>query len=235
MPNKARVTDALHLASEDVSDAEIRLWLWYRKHHIGERGAYISDPATAGALGWSERKVQHVRAALDSHGLLRIVRRGPKPPAYYPLPPVRDSQTTASHGSQPITSQQPKDSQHDSQNIAPTIKELEPSRTLYTPEFEEFWKTYPRRNGQSKRRAFRAWNARLREGLKPQVMIDGARRYAAYRDGEDPKYTKHAATFLGPDHHFLETWERFGANSGRSAGDYFMEPAVLRKGPAEDD
>ena len=78
----------------------------------------------------------------------------------------------------------------------------------YSDEFETFWIEYPKRPGNPKRKAFRCWNARIREGVTPQQMIDGAKQYAASRCGENPKYTKHASTFLGPDRHFETTWEQ---------------------------
>jgi len=74
----------------------------------------------------------------------------------------------------------------------------------YTLEFEEFWKHYPRK--VEKKRAFRAWKARLREGVKPETLIQACKNYAAYcmRQGIEPRYIKHPSTFLGPDKPFEE-------------------------------
>ncbi|MEI1656947.1 DNA-binding protein, partial [Escherichia coli] len=42
------------------------------------------------------------------------------------------------------------------------------SRQEYSPEFEQAWQEYPKRaGGNSKSAAFKAWKARLREGIKP--------------------------------------------------------------------
>lgn len=74
----------------------------------------------------------------------------------------------------------------------------------YTPEFEEFWDHYPRK--VEKKRAFRVWKARLREGAKPETLIQACKNYAAYcmRQGIEPRYIKHPSTFLGPDKPFEE-------------------------------
>ncbi|MCV3031336.1 DNA-binding protein, partial [Escherichia coli] len=54
------------------------------------------------------------------------------------------------------------------------------SRQEYSPEFEQAWQEYPKRaGGNSKSAAFKAWKARLREGIKPEAMLDGVKRYAA--------------------------------------------------------
>jgi uncharacterized protein YdaU (DUF1376 family) len=79
------------------------------------------------------------------------------------------------------------------------------------PGFDEFWAIYPKRaGGNPKRRAQKAYHARLAEGHGPEEMVEGARRYAAYVQGikqEGTQYVKQAATFLGPDNHFLDAWE----------------------------
>jgi hypothetical protein len=74
----------------------------------------------------------------------------------------------------------------------------------YTPEFEEFWDHYPRK--VEKKRAFRAWKARLREGVKPETLIQACKNYAVYctRQGIEQRYIKHASTFLGPDKPYEE-------------------------------
>lgn len=68
-------------------------------------------------------------------------------------------------------------------------------------EFDAFWVVYPRREGKQ---AARSAYAKARAGNKRQhrapvaadAILDGARRYAAHRAGQDPKYTKQPATWL---------------------------------------
>lgn len=59
--------------------------------------------------------------------------------------------------------------------------------------FDDFWRVYPKK--VALRDAIRAF-ARAIERGPPDEIIRGAMRYAAERDGEDPRYTKNPATWL---------------------------------------
>lgn len=72
------------------------------------------------------------------------------------------------------------------------------------PVFDEAWKAYPQRPGNPRGSAFRAWSARIKEGVSPEAMLAGVRAYAAHcrREGTEPRYIKMAATFFGPGKHW---------------------------------
>lgn len=74
----------------------------------------------------------------------------------------------------------------------------------YSQEFEEFWKHYPRKI--EKKRAFRAWNARLKEGEDTGKLVVTARHYSLYcaQQRTEQRYIKHASTFLGPDKPYMD-------------------------------
>ncbi|MDE2102749.1 MAG: DUF1376 domain-containing protein [Patescibacteria group bacterium] len=76
--------------------------------------------------------------------------------------------------------------------------------------FLDFKLAYPRRAGDQKwATAKRAANARIREGHTAEEMIGGAKRYAIFIEATGKAGTelvKQAATFLGPDKPFLESW-----------------------------
>lgn len=100
-----------------------------------------------------------------------------------------------------------------------------PSRSAkqdYSPEFEKAWQAYPKRaGGNSKAAAFKAWNARLKDGVKPEVMLAGVKRYAAYAratGSAGTQYVKQAVSFFGPDRHFEESWEAPSAPAGGHNG-----------------
>ena len=88
----------------------------------------------------------------------------------------------------------------------------------YSPEFEKAWQAYPKRaGGNSKAAAFKAWNARLKDGVKPEVMLAGVKRYAAFAratGSAGTQYVKQAASFFGPDRHFEESWQAPSAPGG---------------------
>lgn len=60
--------------------------------------------------------------------------------------------------------------------------------------FDAFWSVYPRREG--KQPALLAFVAAIRSGVDPNRIVAGAQRYAAVRQGQDPKLTKMAQGWL---------------------------------------
>jgi len=59
--------------------------------------------------------------------------------------------------------------------------------------FADFWNVVPRKEGKDN--AQRSYAKALKQA-SPEDIIDGMRRYAESRAGEDPKYTKHPATWI---------------------------------------
>nr|WP_281959208.1 helix-turn-helix domain-containing protein [Enterobacter mori] len=92
----------------------------------------------------------------------------------------------------------------------------------YSPEFENAWAAYPRRaGGQDKAGAFKAWSARIREGVSIQAMLDGTRRYADFivaTGAVGTQYVKQAKTFYGPSNFFLEAWGKPELQRARPGG-----------------
>lgn len=74
--------------------------------------------------------------------------------------------------------------------------------------FDEAWRQYPKREGSnSKQAAQRAWNARIREGIDPDVLVAAVVAYAAAMKAAGnigTPYVKQASTFFGRDRHFEE-------------------------------
>lgn len=97
------------------------------------------------------------------------------------------------------------------------------SKENYSNEFEQAWQAYPKRaGGNSKAAAWKAWKARIKDGVTTVAMLAGVNRYAGYvraTGSAGTQYVKQAATFFGPDRHFEETWQApAGAVSGRPRG-----------------
>lgn len=84
------------------------------------------------------------------------------------------------------------------------------AQMTYPDEFEQVWSVYPRRaGGNSKSDAFKAWNARIRDGTTTAEILAGVERYAAFVKAEgvlNTQYVKQAKTFFGPGMHFSEPW-----------------------------
>ena len=87
----------------------------------------------------------------------------------------------------------------------------------YTEDFLQFWATYPRK--VEKRKAWRNWQARLKQGANPLQIIASAKHYSQACVGKEQQFIKHASTFLGPDKPY-EEWIRApaGQSEAKSKG-----------------
>ena len=81
----------------------------------------------------------------------------------------------------------------------------------YTPDFEKFWTTYPKRKpSPNKAEAYAKWKQRVKEGQYAEDMIKGAERYAKCIRAEGKEHTgfvKQPSTFLGHMRHYLSDWD----------------------------
>lgn len=83
-------------------------------------------------------------------------------------------------------------------------------KAQYTEAFEAVWERFPKRSGSNpKKKAAEAYGARLREGVDPSHLSAGVIRYAHYcfETGKlGTEFVMMAATFFGPDQHYLNDW-----------------------------
>jgi hypothetical protein len=63
--------------------------------------------------------------------------------------------------------------------------------------FERFWAVYPKQ--VAKTVAAKAFTTATQNGTNPENIIEGAKRYAAERDGQDEKYTAYPAKWLSEE------------------------------------
>lgn len=77
-------------------------------------------------------------------------------------------------------------------------------KNTYVPAFVSFWSVYPRK--KEKDAAYKTWQTRLKEGVKPQDMLLAAERYAqeCQINETEERFIKHPKTFLGPSKPFAE-------------------------------
>jgi hypothetical protein len=81
-----------------------------------------------------------------------------------------------------------------------------------TSGFEDFWRAYPLH--KAKAAAEKAYQKIIRtKRATPEQIVEGALRYADERRGQDPQYTKHAATWLN-----AECWNDEPAAAAASLG-----------------
>jgi hypothetical protein len=78
----------------------------------------------------------------------------------------------------------------------------------YNPAFEVIWKAYPSRSGDSKKDAYKAWQARIKAGASQLEISEGVRRYAKYvQVGQvAPEFIEPGETFFGPADYYKLPW-----------------------------
>ncbi|EER0481402.1 hypothetical protein GE205_005078, partial [Escherichia coli] len=100
--------------------------------------------------------------------------------------------------------------QREADRVVPENTGQSVGRVDYPDVFEQVWREYPLRAGANpKKSAFSAWKARLREGVPPETMLDGVRRYARYLAATGKagtEFVQRATTFFGPDRNFENPW-----------------------------
>lgn len=84
------------------------------------------------------------------------------------------------------------------------------SKIEYPDWFEQMWSIYPKRaGGNPKRKAFKAINARLKQGYESTEIRQGLEAYVTFcektaRIGSE--FVMQAATFFGPDERWSDDW-----------------------------
>ena len=93
---------------------------------------------------------------------------------------------------------------------AKAVKKLRTHSASPSPALEAIRPIFPKRAGsQPWAKAEKAIHARLSEGERVEVLMDGARRYAEFcrvTGKLETEYVMQAATFFGPDRRYLEAW-----------------------------
>lgn len=81
----------------------------------------------------------------------------------------------------------------------------------YDGDFERFWTNYPKRAGSNpKVAAYKAFCARLKEGVMVNHMVAGAIRYGAFCKATGKtgtEYVMQAVRFLGPRQEYENDWK----------------------------
>lgn len=117
---------------------------------------------------------------------------------------------------------------------APSNRAVDPSAPAKPDplaRFAEFYRAYPRHVAPGA--AEKAWKKAISAGADPQLLIDCAALYAMERKMQDPKYTKHPATWLNqrcwedePDPEYTPPAGAHGY--GHPADDYGSEAHMKR-------
>lgn len=113
---------------------------------------------------------------------------------------------------------------HEVQTIM-TQNELFSKRSAYPAQFDDLWSRYPKRPGNPKRAALRAFNRHCKH-YSAEVIgagVDAYRRYCEATGVIGTPFVMHAATFFGPSLHFLEDWDCEELSESRTASDIWNQ------------
>ena len=167
---KVNITEASKSSAQDSS---------------GEHPAFITDTTPVPSRHTGDVHTVHERDSFEGDPFKEITPIAPN---------GGDSDTT------------PEDSETDNQTDeqsalfdAPTEPEHKPKHqasTGYTDDFEAFWAIYPLK--LDKRTAFKAFRSALKRVTLDEIMT-GARKYATDPNLPEPRYIKHASTWLNGD------------------------------------
>jgi DNA-binding transcriptional MocR family regulator len=164
--------------------------------------AFPSVGSIAAETRMSERQVQRAICTLERQGHL-TVRRGEGRHGTHLFMILRMGDNMSGDILSGEATNQVAEKPEQARNVTRTLsKEERKKESPPTPprgagvddsQFEAFWRTYPRR--EDKGHARKAY-AKSVKGTPADVILEAAKRYAALRNGEDPKYTALAATWL---------------------------------------
>lgn len=172
----------------------------------GLGGIYPGQTTIAAECGLSVRTVRSMLAELEALGVIERVRRvraegrGRLSDGYVLHPNaalnVAEEQAAESAGKsdQPANLDRPTGNQP---HLVPLIEveplEVEPAAARVVG-FADFYMAYPRK--VAKEDARKAWDQQLKRGVDPQLILDGARRYAADPNLPDKRFIPLPATWL---------------------------------------
>jgi hypothetical protein len=190
-------------AAPDVSANVLKLAyvIAFKRMNVESKMAIVSQKTLAADLNMTVRSVQNLLPMLETFGLVVEPAAGPGKPSVYRVKSLA-SESESPKAASPIGAKRTNGiASFDGETAKPNS--LFPELTSPTPVrkrvltqgFAEFWQAYPRR--LAKGNAEKAYRriVRNREATEAELLA-GAMRYAAQRDGEDPQFTKHPATWL---------------------------------------
>jgi hypothetical protein len=200
---------------------EARLLYVYlsRFANSADKKCWPSIDTLAKLSGISERKVRYCLKELETREYIRKVyrREGSKnlsnlyilryipPKVTFDESSTQEVVHTVQEGTAPHAPEVVHTVQEGTAPHAPELKLLNYNHKElnYTPEFDFFWKGYPKKIEKIK--VFKCWNTRIKDGYTPEQMITAAKKYlTSLHEGTELQYIKNPSTFIGPNKPFLD-------------------------------
>jgi hypothetical protein len=176
-----------------------------------------SHDKLANDCGMSKPSVKRAIAELAERGLIEVHRQasnGVNLPNQYTLRVGSSARVVGSDSTHGVGSDRPEGGVTQTGGVGSdraTKQEVKTEKKLSLlsdSKFDEAWKLFPKREGgNSKQAALKAWTARVREGVDPDVLLSATKAYAVAMQKAGnlgTRYVRQASTFFGPDRHFEE-------------------------------
>jgi len=187
--------------------------LWYALMHINNKTGWKNEFTVALSVlsvkaGLSPRAVTNARKELTENGRIKWESRNGNQAAQYTVNSLVEElqESYADKVADNATDKPTCKTTDNDTDISTTLTKhkLNINNNIYSDDFEEFWKHYPRH--ESKQAALKCWNTRIGQGESPENMITGAKNYAAKCQAEEKetRFIKLPATFIGPDKHYMD-------------------------------
>jgi hypothetical protein len=170
---------------------------WIGIQRTGGRSANqyaLTNPVTMSGLDKSQ-PCQNVQSNPDKTSSPTLTNRASNPDKSRIAYRDKRRQAKRQAGQASLTRQPPDDASRDSRKQAAGAKKKPAKPKIdIAAAFEDFWRSYPKRVAKEAGR--RAFEKAIVGGVDPAALIAGAKRYAVERHDEDPRFTKHPATWL---------------------------------------
>jgi hypothetical protein len=180
------------------------------------RGEFVaSRRSLATRWGWTEKVVRHFVETLTNRGQLKAQHESKSGTIYL----IVDYDAYASGGPTGGPEDGPDTGRVRAQSgpsEGPREKQLssKAERKEMSAAFLRAWSLYPKRPNNNRQKAWQAWSARLTAGETEAALLSGTTAYAAYCAARETpgEYIKQAATFYGPNRHYLDDYTVTPAN-----------------------
>ncbi len=202
----------------ELSDGAFRLYLEiFSLAQVGQKGyCWATNKALAETFQKSVPTITRAIVELEKRGYLRreevrnantkqVVERRLYPLSKTNRPPLKNDETSPTKMINPSNQKRlPPPLKNDEENKNNTLEHtVEHNMCVSYPDtFETLWKSYPHK--VNKRGAFKAYKARLNEGVDEEELIKAAANYSSSCKAQKKEecYIMHGSTFFGPDRRY---------------------------------
>lgn len=175
--------------------------LWSEIHCFGEHGCWKTNETLGNEFGISMASIKRALAELVEKGLIVPAGYRHRCRVWKSTVRVIVEQAHNEPSGDALGSNRAKYQAH----IEPQSNNNESKKKKdndYSSDFLKFWERYPKK--VNKQGAYKAWKARIKEGVKDALLEQCLENYRMAKAGTEEQYLLHPATFLGPNHRYLD-------------------------------